>query len=204
MRRLALISDIHGNFEGLTAVLADIEAQGCDRILCLGDIVDGGSGDVECVRFIRDSGIACVRGNHDDTNDLALPWNLQEYLWSLPYILVEGDLTFAHISPRRKQNQITDQYEAWNVFDECDARLMFVGHAHTAQLYGERTQHSAEAEPYAIVGNRPIPLDPDDRYIICAGAIGYSRDGVHKPQYCIYDRAKETIEFRAVDGPLIK
>jgi len=204
MKRLALISDIHGNFEGLAAVLADIEAQRCDRILCLGDIVDGGDGDVECVRFVRDSGMACVRGNHDDNNDVALPWDLQEYLWSLPYTLIEEDMIFAHISPRYKQNQITDQYEAWNVFEECEARLMFVGHAHTAQLYGEKSPYSAEALPQIIVRNQPISLDPYDRYIICAGAIGYSRDGVRMPQYCIYDRAKETIEFRAVEGPLIK
>ena len=41
-RRTASISDIHGNYDGLLAVLADIARLQCDRILCQGDLVDGG------------------------------------------------------------------------------------------------------------------------------------------------------------------
>ncbi len=40
--RTAIISDIHGNYDGLLAALEDIKKQNCDRILCLGDIVEGG------------------------------------------------------------------------------------------------------------------------------------------------------------------
>jgi len=36
----ALISDIHGHYAGLLAVLADARAAGCGRIVCLGDLVD--------------------------------------------------------------------------------------------------------------------------------------------------------------------
>lgn len=201
-RRLAVITDIHGNLGGLQAVLEDAGQQKCDGILCLGDLVDGGSADLEVVNLIREREIPCVRGNHDDSNDLALPWEAQEYLWSLPFTLERGDVLFTHISPRKRQNAIIDRYEAWNVFDDCDARLVFVGHAHVAQLYREWSARSAEAKELQIPRNTPIPLDPMDRYIACVGAIGYSREAVQLPQYCIYDRTTETIEFRAVDGPL--
>ncbi|MBU3729327.1 MAG: metallophosphoesterase, partial [Phycisphaerales bacterium] len=40
--RTALISDIHGNLPALEAVLADIGSRGCDRKVCLGDIVGYG------------------------------------------------------------------------------------------------------------------------------------------------------------------
>ncbi|MCA9051499.1 MAG: metallophosphoesterase, partial [Planctomycetaceae bacterium] len=38
----ALISDIHGNLEALNAVMADIQLQKVERIVCLGDIVGYG------------------------------------------------------------------------------------------------------------------------------------------------------------------
>jgi predicted phosphodiesterase len=200
--RLAIITDIHGNYNGLLAVLADIAQAGCGKIVCLGDLVEGGTGDLEVVQAIRERGIPCVRGNHDEGNDLALPWDVQQFLWSLPYTRTDGDLFFTHISPRSKQNPIDDPYEAWNVFDECDSRLIFVGHTHIAQLFGERSDHFAETATHAVPRNQPIPLDITDRYIVCVGAIGYSREMVLKPQYCIYDAARQTIEFRTVDGPL--
>jgi predicted phosphodiesterase len=203
-QRLAIVSDIHGNYEGLLKVLEDAEREQCDGIVCLGDLVDGGPADMEVVTLIRERAIPTVRGNHDDTNDLALPWDDQQFLWSLPFTLTCDDILLTHISPRRRATTISDRYEAWNVFDECEARLIFVGHAHRAQFYGEMTDRSAESAEYEIVRNQPIELDPDDRYIVCVGAVGYSRETIQKPQYCIYDRARETIEYRAVDGPLIR
>lgn len=41
MKRLAAISDIHGNLPALDAVLADIALQGVDGIVNLGDILSG-------------------------------------------------------------------------------------------------------------------------------------------------------------------
>ena len=40
--KIAVISDIHGNFQALSAVLEDIEKQRVDRIICLGDVVSKG------------------------------------------------------------------------------------------------------------------------------------------------------------------
>ena len=56
--RTALISDIHGHYAGLLAVLADARAAGCGRVLCLGDLVDGGNGDEAVVRYMRDNQIS--------------------------------------------------------------------------------------------------------------------------------------------------
>lgn len=51
--------------------------------------------------------------------------------------------------------------------------------------------------------NRLYALDPDDRYVIGMGAVGYPRDGLRKIRYGIYDQHVQTIEVRALDGPLL-
>src|SRR5450759_2257298 len=37
----AYLSDIHGNTPALEAVLVDVQAQGCERLFVLGDIING-------------------------------------------------------------------------------------------------------------------------------------------------------------------
>ena len=202
--RTALISDIHGHYAGFLAVLADARAAGCGRVLCLGDLVDGGDGDEEVVRYMRDHHVLTVRGNHDETNSLTLARDVQAYLEALPEEIREGDALYTHISPRRKKAKILDVYEAWNVFGETDARRVFVGHAHVPLLFGEYSGHSCQATEYALASNAPLVLDPSDRYIVCVGAVGYSRDGIAKPRYAVYDAEAGTVESRAVDAPTLR
>ena len=201
--RTALISDVHGHYAGLLATLADAQAVGCGRVLCLGDLVDGGPGDEEVVRLIRDNSIPTVRGNHDETNSLTLAGDVRAFLEEMPEEIREGDILYTHISPRRKKAKILDMYEAWNVFGETDARMVFVGHAHIPLLFGEWSGHSCQATEYPLASNAPLVFDPQDRYIVCVGAVGYSRDGIAKPRYTIYDAGAGTVESRAVDVPAL-
>lgn len=60
----ALISDIHGNLEGLQAVLADIQNRGISQIYCLGDIIGYGPNPRECIDLVMKCDI-CLLGNHD-------------------------------------------------------------------------------------------------------------------------------------------
>ena len=61
----AIISDIHSNLEALTTVMADIEKQKVDSIICLGDIVGYGPNPRECLDIIRSTCSVCIMGNHD-------------------------------------------------------------------------------------------------------------------------------------------
>lgn len=63
--RVAVISDMHGNCVGLDAVLADLRAHPADRIVCLGDAVQGGPQPAETVARLRDLGCPVVMGNAD-------------------------------------------------------------------------------------------------------------------------------------------
>jgi predicted phosphodiesterase len=60
----AIISDIHGNLEALTAVLADIQSRNVDEIYCLGDVVGYGPNPCECVDLVMGLDV-CLLGNHD-------------------------------------------------------------------------------------------------------------------------------------------
>jgi putative phosphoesterase len=62
---IAFISDIHGNYEALKAVLADLEKRKISRVYCAGDIVGYYSQVNECCNEIRLRNIPSVMGNHD-------------------------------------------------------------------------------------------------------------------------------------------
>lgn len=99
--RIALISDIHGNAFALDAVLADIQAQGVDRIVCLGDAIQGGAQPVETVQRLRELGCPVVMGNADawlltgqeTGNEGVTPAQEAARQWSLAQ-LTEADRAF--------------------------------------------------------------------------------------------------------------
>jgi len=82
--RVALISDLHGNQVALDAVLADIEAENCDRIVCLGDTAALGTEPNEVLQTLRDLGCPCIMGNHDEF--LINPALLAEYTEAPPIV----------------------------------------------------------------------------------------------------------------------
>ena len=61
----ALISDIHGNFEALTAVLTKIGELDVDEIICLGDIIGYGPDPVRCLDAVMANCQMTILGNHD-------------------------------------------------------------------------------------------------------------------------------------------
>src|SRR3954454_22075575 len=63
--RLALLADVHANLEALSAMLAEVDQRGCDRLACAGDLVGYGPSPNECVRELLARGAVCVLGNHD-------------------------------------------------------------------------------------------------------------------------------------------
>lgn len=64
-RPLAVIADVHGNSDALTAVLADIDAQGVETILNLGDHLSGPLAAAETAEILRSREMIHIRGNHD-------------------------------------------------------------------------------------------------------------------------------------------
>jgi predicted phosphodiesterase len=63
--RTALISDVHGNAVAFEAVLADLERDPVGQIVCLGDMIQGGSQPAQVVRRLRELACPVVLGNAD-------------------------------------------------------------------------------------------------------------------------------------------
>ena len=64
--KFGIMGDVHGNLVALRAVLASLRGVPCERILCTGDLVGYGPCPGECVELVREAGLECVLGNHDE------------------------------------------------------------------------------------------------------------------------------------------
>jgi putative phosphoesterase len=63
--RIAVISDMHGNDFAFEKVEADINKQGVDQIVCLGDAIQGGAQPDKVVQRLRNLKYPVVMGNAD-------------------------------------------------------------------------------------------------------------------------------------------
>lgn len=63
---IALISDIHGNYPALQAVLREIDKLKCEATISLGDVAGYYCLLNECIQELKDRKIINLKGNHDD------------------------------------------------------------------------------------------------------------------------------------------
>lgn len=158
--KIAVLSCIHGNLEALDTVLIDIEAQGCDRIICLGDLVGYGPYPNEVVDRIRSLDIPTVQGcwdedivdglnacecsypsllaekrglrAHEWTNQVVRD-DVREYLAQLPLSLREGNLCFVHGSPNSQHEYLMPELDGFIALERVlstEADVLFCGHTH--------------------------------------------------------------------------
>lgn len=166
--RIALISDLHSNAVALRTALDDIERQGVDRLVCLGDVATLGPRPAEVIDLLRRSGCDCVMGNHDaflldpelihgytDAPEIiaAVDWSRRQ--------LSEADLTFlatfrsraeisedggarllcVHGSPRSHSEDIlatTSENELDHMLDGHRADVVACGHTHIQMVRQHR------------------------------------------------------------------
>ena len=64
--KIGIITDVHNNVIALNSMLAVFEEEGCDEIICCGDIIGIGPFPEETVQRIKSlPNIRCVLGNHE-------------------------------------------------------------------------------------------------------------------------------------------
>lgn len=201
---LGIVSDIHGNLAGLELSLAHLHRLGATEYMCLGDVVDGGPDNTGAINCLRERSIPCVRGNHDAWNSLRLDYELQDWLTALPNQLMRGDALFTHVSPRqRHERKINDHIEAWNVFEECAAPVIFIGHTHVSDIFTTDSDHPTMAGRLSFTCNTWTPLSPKHRFIISVGAVGYSRDHRKTIRCGLYDSNNSRVQICEIEGPQI-
>jgi len=212
---LAVISDIHSNFEALNAVIADIRDLGVDRIICLGDVVGYASGARMCLRAIQELECPCILGNHDeavardstllaDMNDTAvagilyarqrLNFDEKTFLASLPGDLVMDGRQFTHASLAHPPSwpYISGTDDARLHFAQQSSRLSFCGHTHRPMVWAQNDAGRITGKK----GRAVIALGRTGKVLVNVGAVGQPRDGDSRACYVIYRPDQDTVEFR--------
>lgn len=163
--KLGLISDIHGNLFALDAVLAELEGEKVDRLVCLGDVAVGPQGR-ECLERVRGLSCPVVQGNWDAWFLDGIPEPVDDVAERLAQIgacwaasLSEEDRAFMrtfeptlelefeggeralcfHGSPRSYEDQIvatTPTETLTEMLDGKSAELLIGGHTHLQLLRG--------------------------------------------------------------------
>lgn len=218
------MSDIHGNLEALTAVLADAERQGVEQFICLGDVIGYGPNPRECIDLVMQFDI-CILGNHDvgalfdpenfsSGAERAIFWTRSqledasagpdqarrrlEFLAELPRSHREDGLMFVHGSARNPLNEYIFPEDVYNT-RKIDKVFGVVDRCcfqgHT-HVPGVFTQEMRFFSPGEI---RDQFVLGSGKAMVNVGSVGQPRDG--DPRSCYVCLNDEIVQFRRVEYP---
>ncbi len=160
MRRIAIISDIHGNIPALEAVVHDIKSRQVDLIINLGDHISGPLWPKETIRFLMQQDWIQIAGNHDRNLVTMRPeemnlsdrcavqfLNNQEKKWLklLPEALKQDELSMFHGTPDNNNVyllevvkdgciRLASQLEIQQYLKDIDSRFVLCGHSHIPRV----------------------------------------------------------------------
>ena len=221
----AIISDIHGNFEALTAVLGRIGDLGVDEIICLGDIIGYGPDPLQCLDAVIDKCQLTILGNHDqaaifdpegfnpvamkaiywtreqlegDTGDLDQADRRWDFLGELPRRHDEGEFLFVHGSPRDP----TNEYVFPETVYEKDLLSLLMSRFEQVCFQGHTHIPGVFTEAGAFVA----PEERDhffqlngEKCMINVGSVGQPRDGNPRSCFVVLDTEEKTVQYYRVE-----
>jgi len=202
MKRLAIISDLHGNLPALEAVLADIKAQGVDEAYHLGDLVGYNSFPNEVVARVRELGLAGVAGNYDRAvsapegdpvaaylNPAITPMGQEIYRWTRHEVTREHR-EFLRGLPER----LTLEAEGWEIFLAHGSPRHIREYIRPGQSDAEVAQMVAGVEARVILGghtHRPLIRRLGPKWLINPGSVGFPKDGDPRASYALLELREE-------------
>ena len=215
MATIAIISDIHGNFAALEAVVRDLDRQGADGICCLGDTVGYGGSPNQCLDLLRERRAICILGNHDAvaagldsaedfnavareaahwTADTLSPANTT-FLRSLPESRVTRHRALlVHGAPDDRDRYLWEDdemmAEAVALRVAGRAKVCFFGHTHLPSLAGEDFAVDGDEDRHELAAGKGWLINP--------GSVGQPRDGDPRASYALWRTEPGEIEFRRV------
>jgi len=214
--KLAIISDLHSNREGLEAVIADVRRRGITDVVCLGDVVGYGPDPEFCVDLVRRQCRWCLMGNHDealfrDASDFnphargAIEYTrrrMQPRWWSsgerrarwtflngLPMRVEEGRFLFVHGSPRDPVREYVLSTDG--MLNPDKLRSIFESFEDVA-VGGHTHQpgvHDEELEFHGLNGASELtfPLPAGRKFFVNVGSTGQPRDGDSRACYAVLE-----------------
>ncbi|MBU8934234.1 MAG: metallophosphatase family protein [candidate division Zixibacteria bacterium] len=219
--KIALVSDIHGNLEALTAVLREIDRLQVDDIYCLGDVVGYGCDPIACLDLIDKRASVKLMGNHEyavlrrlstDTYSSAAKVSTEwtrgqltdrEFTMMADYRMTHDfeDGTLVHSSPLEpnRWQYILDADQAGQVFEHFKGSICFHGHSHLPTIFRE----TPEGLPRQQAGHDFDPTD-DQRYLVNIGSVGQPRDNDPRACFVTYDLSLGEIRFHRTEYDIVK
>jgi predicted phosphodiesterase len=214
--RIGLLSDVHGNLPALRAVLRELRGERPDVLVCAGDLVGYGPFPNECVALVAEAEAVCVAGNHDlmaiDRLDGAhagalaretLAWtrtvlepDARAYLEALPPAADVDRVVVAHGSLHDPTVYVeSDRAEpelARLGAERPDARLLVLGHTHTALAYGDRRGALLEGRA------GQVSIEGGERLLVNAGSVGQPREWRALARFALIDLDAGVVRHRAL------
>lgn len=162
--KVAVFSDIHGNYQALDAILNDINNQNVDKIIFLGDSVSLGPCPNECIERLIKENVIFINGNHElyllnrkyydeDMSEIEIEHNLWvltklddeqlEYIENQPlsYSLVINNKKYLFIHFFMNDSVYPFEHisifktdEYKKIFDSIDYDYCFYGHFHKGRI----------------------------------------------------------------------
>jgi putative phosphoesterase len=173
--RLAIFSDVHGNYINLVSFFRVTESLNIDQYVCLGDLCNYYPDNKKVIELIEQKKVTCLLGNHDEfyTKDTLLSpvrklaYNFDDslkdsdihvsYLKTLPdyYRITIGELSilFCHGSPHNYTNGYVYPDTDLNSFSNISDHFIFMGHTHRQFL------RNSKGKVFCNVGSIGQPRD---------------------------------------------
>jgi diadenosine tetraphosphatase ApaH/serine/threonine PP2A family protein phosphatase len=211
--RYGIFGDVHGNFDALEAVIAYLDRQGCDVLLCTGDVVGYGAEPSRCLEAIRRRCVVCLAGNHDhaacgklDTEYFNIfarqvaNWTRdhlseeeRQWMAGLPFVCHFEEFTIAHGSAHSPEvfNYITTVFDAELSFECLDKPLLFYGHTHIPLAFFNTV-------PMTYSMEEEVKVSPEGKTLINVGSVGQPRDENPRASCALYDHAQQTVSLHRV------
>ncbi|MEW6517013.1 MAG: metallophosphoesterase family protein [candidate division FCPU426 bacterium] len=222
--RVAVVADIHANWEALCAVWDDICRQQADTVYCLGDVVGYGADPHKCWEWVNAHCQLRLRGNHEEgvarpereagmnpaaaaairwTRNQLSPTAIEE-MGDWPLVATGADARLVHSSPFEPLafHYISSRWEAENAFLNFNEKACFFGHTHAASVVEEIVSGALRvmAVPSAkeTTVQLHLSLEKDKRYLVNPGSVGQPRDQDPRAKWLLVQDKPPILEFRAV------
>ncbi|MGB2953173.1 MAG: metallophosphoesterase family protein [Gaiellaceae bacterium] len=216
--RVAVISDVHGNWHALEAVLASLDADAPDEVWCLGDLVGYGPEPNRCCEAVAARARICLIGNHDllalgktvledEFNPdaaAAARWTRavlsdesRSFLEGLePQARADGAELY-HASPRDPVWEYVLSAEAVvAAFALTDGPLILVGHSHIPLAIALENDELSGG----VAGDGEEAELGRGRWLLNPGSVGQPRDGDPRAGYLLLEGTGA--RFRRVPYPI--
>ncbi|MEM7230496.1 MAG: metallophosphoesterase family protein [Planctomycetota bacterium] len=220
MRRLAIISDIHGNLHALQAVFRRLEKMSVDGVVCLGDIVGYGPYPSECLDLITKYCSIIVQGNHDLaavdphaansfngaareaiywTRDRISPLHLDALNRMRTIEYFDERIMCVHDCPvPGPTDYVHDRSIASIAFRGVDAPLCLLGHTHVPMVFetsSDRVEDDlrpGDVTAHILRDGVDIEFSDSCRYIANPGSVGQPRDCDPRASFALLDLEANT------------